>query len=163
MAPSIAWQQAAEQLVDLFPYLGSRDSFQVVSPSDEDYNCIAFAAGRTDRKWWPIAEYEFRSGNVYWPPEAPCFETIEAFEAAFESLGYESCHSDEHESEHEKVALYAKDGVPTHAARQDPHSGWWLSKMGDHVDIQHQRADSLTGSLYGEVCRYLKRTLPPPE
>ena len=161
MARSIADQETTAQLEDeeAFPHLGTRDSFSIESPFDEAYNCIAYAAGDARIYWWPLGEA--RSGDVYWPDDAPNEETLEAFEAAFASLGYEPCDSDEFEEEYEKIALYADQNVPTHATRQDPTTGNWVSKLGDHVDIWHQRVDSLEGELYGNVCRYMKRRLQP--
>ncbi len=55
----------------------------------------------------------------------------------------------------EKVAIFAKNGVPTHAARQiDEHC--WTSKLGGNVDIEHE-LKSIEGATYGNVVRYLKR------
>jgi hypothetical protein len=48
-----------EHLEKLFPaLLGS--GYQVTSPRDEAYNCIAWAAGDTTDCWWP-ADPEHRS------------------------------------------------------------------------------------------------------
>jgi hypothetical protein len=48
----------------------------------------------------------------------------------------------------EKVALYAVDAVPTHAARQLPN-GWWTSKLGPNVDIEHADLSALADGVYG--------------
>lgn len=98
-------------------------------------------------------------GEVYWPDDAPNEVTLEAFEAVFASLGYEPCEDGEVEAEYEKIAFYAKQGEPKHATRQDPVTGNWVSKLGKHVDISHQRVDSLEGDSYGDVCRYMKRRI----
>ena len=159
MAQPIADRQTTAQLEAGFPHLGTRDSFSIESPFDEAYNCIAYAAGDTRIQWWPVGEAQ--SGYVYWPDDAPNEATLEAFEAAFASLGYEPCDNGEVEPGYEKIALYAEQGVPKHATRQDPATGNWVSKLGDHVDISHQRVDSLEGGPYGNVCRYMKRRLQP--
>jgi hypothetical protein len=84
---------------------------------------------------------------------------VEAFRAAFATLGYAVCAGAEPESGFEKVALFAgAHGVPTHAARQLP-SGRWTSKLGELEDIEHALHD-LTGLVYGSVVLVLKRPLP---
>lgn len=157
MAQSIADRETKVQLETAFPHLRTRGSYSIESPFDEAYNCIAFAAGDTTIYWWPPGEA--RSGDVYWPDDVPNEVTLEAFVTAFASLGYEPCVDGEVEAGYEKIALYATHGVPKHATRQDPATGHWMSKLGDHVDISHQRVDSLEGGLYGDVCRYMKRRL----
>ncbi len=97
-----------------FPRLGETGAYERRSPEDLNYNCIAFASGDTDRWWWP--------GNypgTFWPEGVSHRETIDAFVSAFESLGYETCLHGRPEPGVEKVALFVKDGVPEHAARQD--------------------------------------------
>lgn len=60
------------------------------------YNCIAFAANDTSRKWWPNAP-------TYWPI-TDREESLENFVAAFKTLGYEECDSPELEYGIEKIA-----------------------------------------------------------
>jgi hypothetical protein len=81
---------------------------------------------------------------------------MEAFVNAYESVGYVDCGGNgEFEPGYEKVAIYAKDGVPQHAARQLDAS-YWTSKLGRSVDISHQ-LEHLEGEQYGKVARFLKR------
>lgn len=90
------------------------------SRSDGCYNCIAWAAGEDDRKWWPD-----RNEQAYWPKGVPREATLRAFVQAFQTLGYETCDNGESESGFEKIALYADaTGKPTHAARQLSAGGW---------------------------------------
>jgi hypothetical protein len=90
---------------------------------------------------------------------------MEAFVAAFDSLGYTLCYSRAVEPGIEKVALYAKPDpitgnlVPTHAARQ-LESGQWTSKMGPLEDITHETADDVNGRLYGHPVYYMARPRP---
>jgi hypothetical protein len=55
---------------------------------------------------------------AYWPSEALRIATIAAFVDAFTSLGYSPCADGGLDPGSEKVALYALQGTPTHAARQ---------------------------------------------
>jgi hypothetical protein len=57
----------------------------------------------------------------------------------------------------EKIALYALNDLPTHAARQ-LSNGWWTSKLGPHVDIEHIHPDAIAGGIYGEVVALMSRT-----
>lgn len=115
------------------------------------YNCIAWAAGDDSRWWWP-------ADQGYWPPDAPKELTLQAFLAAFATLGYHQCGGAHLEEGFEKVALYSKGGIPTHAARQ-LRDGFWTSKMGRDADISHKLL-GVCGKIYGEVAVYLRRPLP---
>lgn len=126
-----------------FPNLG-RSGYAITSPQDRNYNCIAWAAGDTSRFWWPTP-------FSYWPGGAQRELTLTAFDEAFRTLRYEPCADGEREEEFEKVALYAKDGLPTHMARQ-LESGAWTSKLGQAEDIRHEDVFGVAGSIYGSVC-----------
>jgi hypothetical protein len=86
----------------------------------------------------------------------PREETIAAFIAVFSELGYEPAYHAALESSFEKVALYAIGALPTHAARQLNY-GWWTSKLGPSIDIEHELPESVVGGVYGEVAAILKR------
>ena len=73
----------------------------------------------------------------------------------FEAMGYEACDDRQLEASVEKIAIYAKDGVPTHMARQLP-SGDWTSKCGAGEDITHTLV-GLEGDLYGAVSVVMRR------
>jgi hypothetical protein len=124
------------------------------------YNCIAWAAGKTDKWWWPD------KGNpcAYWPipidPEAPTHPR--QFIKAFESEGFSQCRSEKYENGYEKVAIYVqRDDADetTHMARLLP-SGVWTSKMGGFEDIEHDTPQVVSGDKYGVVTAYLKRKNP---
>jgi hypothetical protein len=132
-----------------FPYLES-EGFSPASPASKRYNCIAWAAGCQEAWWWPDA-----SLTSYWPENVPRIVALEAFFAAFALLGYERCDDGHLERGFEKVAFYALDGKPTHAARQLP-DGLWTSKLGPNVDVNHT-LHALEGPAYGQPVGFIKR------
>jgi hypothetical protein len=136
-------------LEDVFPGLRGQP-YQIKSPRDQRYNCIAFAAGESQSWWWPDA-----AGEDAWPAGVARAETMDAFRDAFATLGYVVCDDDQLEPGFEKVALFALAGVPKHAARQ-LITGRWLSKLGPREDIEHALHD-LTGMIYGAVVLIMKR------
>jgi hypothetical protein len=141
--------------VQAFPFLNELNCTET-SKFMRRYNCIAWAAGDTTRKWWP----DFAL-IAYWPPRAPREETIGAFVAAFETLGYKLCLDERSEAGVEKIALYGieqpdKTILPTHAARQ-LESGEWTSKLGDFEDISHKTLDDLNGPIYGRMICCMSR------
>jgi hypothetical protein len=138
-------------LEELFPGL-TGSSYLVTSPSDNDYNCIAWAAGQTSAWWWPGQD----AAKEYWPPGVPRARTRDAFAAAFALLGYTECDDEAPEEGFEKIAVFVDtEGQPTHAARQLP-GGRWTSKLGRAEDIEHTLRD-LEGNLYGRVTLIMKR------
>jgi hypothetical protein len=97
----------------LFPGLRGAD-YSIESPQDREYNCIAHTAGENKSRWWPDLD-----ALDTWPEGVAREETVEAFVAAFATLGYAVCAGEELEQGFEKVALFADaGGSPTHAARQ---------------------------------------------
>ena len=132
-----------------FPALRGGE-YTVTSPRDADYNCLAWAAGETDRWRWPDP-----LGVGYWPAGAPREVTLPAFLAAYTALGFSPCADERSEIGRDKVAIYALSGVPTHAARQ-LRNGRWTSTLGAAEDIEHDLAD-LAGSVYGRVEAVLSR------
>jgi hypothetical protein len=126
----------------------------VTSPPDLHYNCIGFAAGRSDVVWWPD-EYPDPQSD-YWPQGILREESVPAFVELFQSLGYELCSDGDLEARFEKVAIYALGQKPTHAARQLT-TGAWTSKLGVEEDIVHEKPESLDGPCYGSVVQFLRR------
>ena len=136
-----------------FPNLTTGNSV-ITSNPDNNYNCIGWAAGKTDEYWWPI-------GQEYWPQKVDRTLTVAAFVQAFGTVGYVKCKNGNCEEGSEKIAIYvskAVDGkwVPEHAARQ-LIDGRWTSKMGLDEDIEHQSLNDVCGPEYGKVVRFMRR------
>jgi hypothetical protein len=135
----------------IFPGLRST-SHQITSPPVDTYNCIAWAAGDVARWWWPDALKQ-----RYWPATATRAETVAAFQEAFATLGYSVCTSEDAETGHEKIAVFADHLGPQHVARQLP-GGTWTSKLGELEDIEHSLR-ALEGVEYGQVALLMKRPI----
>jgi hypothetical protein len=90
----------------------------------------------------------------------PREETIEAFQQAFEMLGYEVCQGNALEEGFQRIAIYSNyNKVPTHIARQLP-TGKWTSKLGSLEDIEHNNLQGLIGNPgYGEVACIMKKII----
>jgi hypothetical protein len=140
----------SSRLEGLFPNLG-QDNYQLTSPRDRGYNCVAWAAGQSNQ-WWEPDQFN----QYYWPRGIPREYSLEAYEFAYAQLGYEKCQTHCVEDGFEKIAIFTKDGVPTHAARQ-LESGKWTSKLGRDVDLEHG-LHALSGIEYGQVALILKRS-----
>ena len=147
------------ELEAIFPNLAKAD-WAPKSPFDATYQCIAWAACETHRKWWPIDN----PPECHWPPGIPLDDTIECFVSAFATLGYKRCGTASFEFGYQKVAIYANDlMIVRHMARQHLFGKGWLSKIGDYEDIFHRElsdieTDSSPMSFgYGKVKQVLKR------
>jgi len=142
----------AAHLELIFPGLCS-SPYQVTSPEDDRYNCIAWAAGDTSRWWWPDL-----SGQRYWPPGVVVDETLTAFESAFATLGYVRCSDAVLEPGFEKIAVLADvQQFPLHASRQLPN-GSWTSKLGELEDLNHE-LHAVEGTEYGSAVLFMKRSV----
>lgn len=129
-----------------FWWLPNLYEFSVTSEPSEGYNCFAWALG-DDSQWIdPTVDYARATTNV--SNESQFDSVVELFRQA----GYEVCGDDSLEDGYEKVAIYAKDGEPTHAARQ-LSDGRWTSKLRKYEDIEHDLLDALNGEGFGEYGR----------
>ena len=142
------------------------DEVEFTSPADLEYNCIAHAAGDSEKWWWAGG---VSNNDCYWVEGISRKTTLENFILAFETLGYEPCENADFNSSFEKVAIFVSTSdktdefgefipkeTPTHMARQLPN-GKWTSKLGKDVDISHNSLQSIEGKIYGEVKQILKR------
>jgi len=150
--------EARSQLHPAFPNL-SNARWSIRSPFDTGYQCIAWAACRTDRVWWP-----WDHPNFYWPPEfgrhpvnsaVPVEDFVQVFEQKF---GYRTCTSADFEFGYQKVAIYSDALGATHMARQRLLSPGWLSKLGIQEDIVHGELDDINCVTYGSASHYMKRS-----
>jgi hypothetical protein len=125
--------------------------YTITSEPTTDYNCIAWAAGDNTLWWWPHKD----SQDSYWPEGVPRSNSLNAFEAAYATLGYVRCAGPDLEEGFEKIAIFADHGKCTHAALQ-LSNGRWTSKMGTAYDIEHD-LPTMNGGFYGQIVRYMKR------
>ncbi len=145
----------AAYLSIVLPGLAGSD-YAITSSATDDYNCIAWAIGETERWWDPF------DPKRYWPAGIPRDDSVESIAQCFAAAGFSICEHGDHEPGIEKLALYADDEGFTHVARQ-LESGRWTSKLGDDVDVEHD-LDALTTSAnrtgrwrYGEIAAYMSR------
>lgn len=138
---------------DELPHLSS-EGYVVTSDPTDEYNCIAYAAGETDR-WWTHLEGD----DYYWPEHASRTSSIASLIEVFVGLGYERCADAGVEPGFKKVALYADwRGDWQHAALQLP-GGEWSSKLGIFEDISHRAPESLDTDYYGDVHCFMRKPL----
>lgn len=128
-------------------------SYRITSPRDPNYNCFAWAAGDQSHVWSPT----LIGSGVYWPPGIPALPSLSGTIEAYVRVGFEVCESSDLEEGREKIAIFTDPtGEPRHAARQLP-SGAWTSKLGGHVDIEHDEVDAVGGLFYGEPGVFMAR------
>jgi hypothetical protein len=133
-------------------------NYQPQSPRNQRYNCFAWAARDSDRWWEPPG----LAAWTYWPDGVPTWDSLENYERAFQSVGFEACDDGELEIDIEKIAIFIDDdGSPQHAARQLP-SGRWTSKLGWGIDIEHELETCDGDPAFGFVARFMKRQSPGP-
>lgn len=150
----MSYDRLGEDFYELFPFLNKNNHIVTSSPA-ENYNCIAWAAADDEHWWWPC-EIDEQLDRIFWPQSVPREETLEAFSAAFETLGYQKCDDGSLEEEYEKIVVFAKGNVPKHAARQ-LENGWWTSKLGPSEDIAHRELNNVSGDLYGHPVIFMRR------
>lgn len=147
------------QILAWFPGLKDDPDFKITSPSNPDYNCIAWAYYYSNRWMWPGGvEEKVMDGFHYWPDGIADSTDVSAFIEAFNKKGFVICDNDSFEEGFRKIALYVNKGTTecTHAARQ-LNNGKWTSKLGSFHDIQHGTPYSLEGDKYGVVYCIMKR------
>jgi hypothetical protein len=141
---------SAPELEAEFPGLVST-AYEIASPHDPKYNCIAYALGDVNHFW-----YDANVKGYYWPPGEPSADTLEGWLSVFAIHGYEESDDDTLDPSYEKIAIYAGNEGPEHVARQKA-SGLWTSKMGKGRDIDHATLAALEGDFYGKVVKIMRR------
>lgn len=136
--------------MDAFP--NAAMGWKQESNVDPSYNCIAYAVGDTNLRWWP--------GDVdyFWPQNISQDNTVDAFVELFESYDYVVCEDGQPENDFEKIAIYATEEGVTHAARQEA-DGSWVSKLGENIDIRHGTVNIIEDGAYGKAVKFLKRRI----
>jgi hypothetical protein len=90
----------------MYPEL-AKEGYDVTSPKDKVYNCVAWAADRDTTKWWEPSGEPFD----HWPDGIPYDYAFENYVLVFEARGYLKCEDAILEEGYEKVAIYkSKDG-----------------------------------------------------
>lgn len=136
-------------------------TYSITSCINSAYNCIAWAVGKTTIKYWP---HKGKVRGCYWPADLGDDDSLAAFIKMFNlEGGYEEWEAENSNIEegYEKIAIYIKNGKPSHAARQLA-DGRWTSKIGEGKDIVHSRLELLESgplgeSIYGRVAKILRR------
>jgi hypothetical protein len=141
-----------DEIVAIIPTL--RGTVEIKSPTDENYNCIAWSVNDYQQWWWPTPIGSRRWPGKYWPPGIPNEETLPAFIAMYENLYFVTCDGREFESGYDKIAIYV-DAIdtPTHAARWWQDDSGWSSKLGEENDILHHSLEAVEGGEYGRVAQ----------
>jgi hypothetical protein len=128
------------------------EPFIFTSPATNFYNCIAWAFEDPTRVYWPDG-----AQNCYWPPNIQRKPILKSFIDLFKSKGYFECENGNLEEGYLKVAIYSKNNIPTHAARQ-LSNGLWTSKLGRSNDVSHT-IHAMSNGEYGDVAIYMKKPL----
>lgn len=137
-------------------YIDTPEKYRIeLAGSSDLYNCIAWAAGDTQRWWWPsLCQYWPNTEDKQGPPE------VEKFERMFQNdFGYTRCKTGRHRSGYEKIAIWADyqwDTV-THASRQ-LRNGKWTSKCGPSFLVMHPCHKGLSTG-YGRIVRFMERRI----
>lgn len=138
----------------------SQADFDITSPQDPVYNCIAWSCTRNDIWYWPSHEKYELDGVVYdWPYGELKDTSIDSFREFYREQGFEDTENGDHEPGFRKIAVYAnEDEQCTHASHQ-LRDGSWTSKLGEAWDISHNTPETIEGPTYGRVAFFMKRKL----
>lgn len=142
-------------IVSLLPNLNGDLNWRISSPTDNTYNCIAWACIQDSIIYWP---HDKPKDGVTWPYGLPLNAEVETFIELFKRLTYEICDNYDFEEGFQKVVIYynEKTQLCTHAARMQL-DGKWTSKLGPSFDISHSTPHSVEGDVYGIMKVIMKR------
>lgn len=145
-------RRLSHHLESVYPEL-AKEVYDVTSPKDKVYNCVAWAAERDTTRWWEPSGEPFD----HWPDGVPFDYAFENYVKVFEARGYSKCADETLEEGYEKIAIYrAPDGGFAHVAHQ-LENGKWTSKLGPDEDVEHLTPHSLESASYGFVEVILRR------
>jgi len=121
------------------------------SPPTFEYNCLSWSVHRQDVWIWPDEREQFA-----WPPDMARTDTLVNLMSFFMRIGFSDCSSPNLETDFEKIAIYGRDDIPVHVARQLPN-GVWTSKLGPGIDIEHDTLNVLEHGAYGVVRAIMRK------
>ena len=127
--------------------------FELYEDSEDDnYNCISYSVGLTDRGFWPI---KGRDDCWYGINEV----TINSFDIFYEHYGFKRCDYLDilYDKNYIKVAIFTKENIPTHASIQIDDN-WWESKIGQLGIIKHDIFE-IEGDIYGKLSHIYKKKI----
>lgn len=131
------------------------EGYEIASPNDETYNCVAWALSRTD-VWFEAGGWK----GTYWPEGIRSDGSLDSYLELFASFGYTPAENPDDQPGQPYVAIYADaDGEFCHVARQT-ESGW-TSKCGELHDIEHVTLKALEDRAYGRVVTVLRLRADP--
>jgi hypothetical protein len=129
----------------LFPLL---TNYELIIDSESfSYNCISHTINIKDKNYWPT--------NEYWPTNRDLSKS--SFDEFYEYHGFKKLNylDISYDPNFIKVALYSKDGIPTHASIQID-GDFWESKIGQLGIIKHDLFE-IEDSVYGEVTQIYRK------
>jgi len=124
---------------------------KIYKTEELDYNCLAHVLGLKHWIWT----------NEKWPkPNVPRDLGLESFRLLFKEYGYSIITENSYEIGYDKIAIYVKNGYPTHVCKQSQNM--WQSKLGTRFYILEHKLEWLTGDTddaYGEIGLIVKRKI----
>lgn len=146
-------------LIYVFPDLANDVNFKILSECTDEYNCIAWAMGYTDRWVDP-----YIGAGHWWPMGVARNDKPETLIAAFKAEGFEMSEDIYPEEGYSKVVLYKKMGAEewTHAARivtiDIEYSKFGRAWDGLHShDVLSRTGIGNENQSYGIAYAYMKR------
>ena len=133
-----------------YPNINIYINFIPKSPVSDDYNCIAWSLGID---YMSVGHENLR--GIYQPPNISKIPNINNDKRMYNYYGFIDADDSSIEIGYEKIVIYIKDGIVTHAAKQY-NKDWWHSKMGASVDAIHH-LNAIQGAIYGYPEFYMKR------
>ena len=114
-----------------FPALDDHNHKET-SPSDFNYNCLAFALGDHSNWWEPPSLF-----GHYWPPGFSEDLTVDTAVSILQLHGFRRDLPFDASPDGDAVAIYAIADEWTHFAKYSNRI--WMSKLGEGKDIEHLR------------------------